>query len=517
MDLISKRIDLIKNHLNSSPFPPYQGKDNSLEIFRSNSPKINKEVLYEEYLGERHDYYTRVRNILKDLKEFNHFELQFLNKQEKYVRILLQVLSVQQACKVNYEADLKQAMDKLHCNRIAAEYDITLHGRIGVFLGLYVDTIQNLGTEKHVKLRELAYSLKHYGCFALTELGHGSNLGELETTATYVHKTREFIINSPTRTSVKWWIGAAAKTANMAVVWAQLIVDGVNKGLQAFAVEIRDYETHKTKPGVILGDCGNKIALEGIDNGFLIFNNYRVHYDCLLDFYSHINEEGSFKSSIKNKEKRLGIMLGGLLRGRIGVVVASEATLRNALTIALRYATVRKQFGEKDQPEKPIISYQLYKYRLMPLLSKLFALDAGIIYISKVYNRVYPTVRENPESEELVEFHSFLSCLKVMSSNYSFNGIQECRESCGGLGFSAHSGLGRLRNTTDILLTWEGDNNVLLQQTGKYILKQVQKSFKGVKSHSETLPFLNITQEMPEWPFKSENDITINALIHLFE
>lgn len=42
--------------------------------------------------------------------------------------------------------------------------------------------------------------------------------------------------------------------------------------------------------GVNIGDCGSKVGLEGIDNGFLEFSNYRVPYDALLDRFSSINK-----------------------------------------------------------------------------------------------------------------------------------------------------------------------------------------------------------------------------------
>jgi acyl-CoA oxidase len=51
------------------------------------------------------------------------------------------------------------------------------------------------------------------GCFAMTELGHGSNVACLETTATFDEASDEFIIHTPTLTATKWWIGGAAQSA----------------------------------------------------------------------------------------------------------------------------------------------------------------------------------------------------------------------------------------------------------------------------------------------------------------
>jgi acyl-CoA oxidase len=46
-----------------------------------------------------------------------------------------------------------------------------------------------------------------YGCYAQTELAHGSDVQNLETTATYDKNTETFVINTPTINATKWWIG----------------------------------------------------------------------------------------------------------------------------------------------------------------------------------------------------------------------------------------------------------------------------------------------------------------------
>jgi len=77
------------------------------------------------------------------------------------------------------------------------------------------------------------------GCYLQTELGHGTNVLGLETTATYIPETKEFEIHSPTLTSSKWWIGALGKTATHGVIQAKLIIDNKDYGPHLFFIQLR--------------------------------------------------------------------------------------------------------------------------------------------------------------------------------------------------------------------------------------------------------------------------------------
>lgn len=62
---------------------------------------------------------------------------------------------------------------------------------------------------------------KILGCYAQTELGHGSNVASLETTATLDKATDEWVINSPTITSAKYWPGDLGRYTTHAVLFAR--------------------------------------------------------------------------------------------------------------------------------------------------------------------------------------------------------------------------------------------------------------------------------------------------------
>ena len=74
--------------------------------------------------------------------------------------------------------------------------------------GLFLPTLMGQGSDDQTAqwLFKTAM-LQIVGCYAQTELGHGSNVRGLQTTATYDPATQEFILNTPTLRSIKWWPG----------------------------------------------------------------------------------------------------------------------------------------------------------------------------------------------------------------------------------------------------------------------------------------------------------------------
>lgn len=89
--------------------------------------------------------------------------------------------------------------------------------------------------------------------------------------------------------------------------------------MNAFLVPIRDTKTLKPFGGVIVGDLGKKIGLNGVDNGFVMFNNFRIPKEYLLARTGDISDDGQFFSPIKNNKKRISASFGALSGGRVNI------------------------------------------------------------------------------------------------------------------------------------------------------------------------------------------------------
>ena len=97
----------------------------------------------------------------------------------------------------------------------------------------------------------------------------------------------EFVITTPDDTARKDYIGNAALHGRLAVVFAQLEVGGDRHGVHAILVPIRNGDGDPM-PDVYIEDCGEKLGLNGVDNGRLGFADVRVPRENLLNRFADI-------------------------------------------------------------------------------------------------------------------------------------------------------------------------------------------------------------------------------------
>jgi len=348
----------------------------------------------------------------------------------------------------------------------------------GVQWGLFGSAILQLGTKTHHDrwLRDVM-NLDLPGAFAMTEMGHGSDVAAIGTTATYDPAAEEFVIHTPFRAATKDFLGNAALHGRAATVFAQLITGGVNYGVHCFFVPIRDADGVHL-PGVASEDDGVKGGLNGIDNGRLAFDHVRIPRENLLNRYGDVAADGTYSSSIASPGRRFFTMLGALVQGRVSLDGAATTASALAEYIAITYGNQRRQFDSGAGTEEVVLlDYGKHQRRLLPRLAQTYAQFFSHDELLRKFDGVFGGTTDTPDEREDLE--TLAAALKPLSTWHALDTIQECREACGGAGFMAENRLVGLHQDLDVYVTFEGDNNVLLQLVGKRLLSDFAKQFAG--------------------------------------
>lgn len=384
-------------------------------------------------------------------------------------------------------------------------FDPQLSTRIGINLGLFVSCLRGNGTAEQVKYwawdKSAIYMRGIYGCFGMTELAHGSNVAGLETTATFDEENDEFIINTPHIGATKWWIGGAAHSATHCSVYARLIVNGEDYGVKTFVVPLRD-SNHDLMPGVTVGDIGAKMGRDGIDNGWIQFAHVRIPRYFMLQKFCKVSRDGDV--TLPPLEQ---LSYSALLGGRVMMVLDSFRVASRFTTISLRYAVGRRQFksgssaGDENALESQLLDYPLHQRRLLPYLALTYVMSVGAV---KIEESIQTTLNQLDKAVEANDMGAIMKSIDSMKSLFLDSGslkstctwlaaevIDQCRQACGGHGYSSYSGFGKAYTDWVVMCTWEGDNNVLGMSIGKPLIKNLSTVLDKGKKVSGSVSFLN--------------------------
>ena len=189
---------------------------------------------------------------------------------------------------------------------------------------LAIQAIHSFGSpEQHARWLPGLVSGERVGCFALTEHGHGSDPGGMETRAR--RDGDHYVLNGS-----KCWIGNAS-IADVKIVWAK-DDDG----------RVGGFMVQKDTPGFRARDIDGKFSLRMSRTSECWFENCRIPAENRLP-----NASG-----LRAPLSRLSYARVGIAWGVIGAAIDCYET-------ALTYAKEREQFG------RPIASFQLVQQKLV--------------------------------------------------------------------------------------------------------------------------------------------------------
>jgi len=467
---------------------------------------------------------TNRRKYLEDLIEndptniFDNTYNHYLHRTERHTRALAKHVRLVELCRslnigVNENdnrSDILQgelvSSPEWHTllNAVADDLPTSLHWV------MFVPNILSLADEEQQKVWiEQCKNWKMIGCYAQTELGHGSNVRGIETTATFVagegkdngDEDGHWIIHSPTLTSHKFWPGTLGRTCNHAMVIAQLIDGkGVNHGVHNFLVQTRSVEDHTLMPGVVCGDIGPKIGYNNMDNGFAKFDHVKIPRRNMLMRFSQVDSKGVYsKKTVSDAASKVAYIT--MMQVRSYIIIEASKHLRMGVTMAIRYSAVRRQgFKEQDGnsstsklEEHQIIDYKQQQHRLFPLLAAgycffftgkkvlndLKQIENGLMALSSAKSSASTSAESVITKTQVGDIHATTSSLKSFTTTIAADGIEDCRKSCGGHGFLASSGLPELICSYLQNPTVEGDNSMLPSPVTKILLKLVKDIQSG--------------------------------------
>jgi len=180
-------------------------------------------------------------------------------------------------------------------------------------------------------------------------------------------------------------------------------------------------------------------------------------------------------------------------------VMSARLVLMRAVTVAVRYLSIRRQFRDRDSPqsegpESSVLDYSTVQVRVLPLLAATFALHYSGEAMRELYERTRSTIALDGDRGQLAELHSTSAGLKSLATDLAANGIETCRRAMGGHGFGGGTGLVQLNADYLSKPTVEGDNWMITQQAARYLLNRVEDVGRSPEQESKSRTEANLRE-----------------------
>lgn len=325
-------------------------------------------------------------------------------------------------------------------SRVDASHGIT----ISAHTTLGTSPIVNFGTKEQIdRYVPLLATGKVLGGFGLTEEGAGSDAGGTRTTAT--KKNGHYVLNGSKRFITHAGVG------EVFVVTAVTDPDKGTKGISSFILtkDTVDLDIAKqigvghdgslpNMAGFSAGKKEDKLGWRASDTRELLFDNVEVPAENLL------GEEGlGFVNFMKTLDA-----------GRIGISALALGIAEGAFEEALRYASVRKQFG------KPIAEFQGVQFQLSDMATEIEAAR------HLVYHAAWLAQAGKPFSKEA-------AMAKLFTSEMAMRATIKAIQIHGGYGYTRDYPVERYMRDAKICEIGEGTSEIQRMVIARQLLKSV--------------------------------------------
>ncbi|MFF0609829.1 acyl-CoA dehydrogenase [Nocardia tengchongensis] len=376
---------------------------------------------------------------------------------ERYLRLLPNLSAVETV------SDLRECLT-LH------EQSTVVDPHLGALLTVQVNLVLGTLLEQHSRTGEVDTALtellagRAVGAYVLTEVGHGSDLNNLETTAVYDPADGGgFVLNTPTDAAIKFMPTTAAPPvagiARFGIVFARLIVGDTAHGVYPFLVWMCDADG-QLRPGLTIRRMPEKPGL-GMDNAMTRFDNVRVSRECLLSHTgTRIDENGELTSPIP-RDNQVWRAISRVRVGRLCISGMAAAVSRAAVSIAVRQSAQR-DIASMAGGRVPLLQVPAHYAPLVEAVVDTYLASAAV----EIAVDGFADVIAAEDDEQGPVLTDLVSLTKYFATSTALRVCGEVRDRLGAQGVFAHNKIVEYRALRDAAATAEGDSYVIALLAG---------------------------------------------------
>ncbi|MFH8337994.1 acyl-CoA dehydrogenase [Streptomyces sp. AM6-12] len=311
------------------------------------------------------------------------------------------------------------------------------------------------------------------GVYLITEAGQANSHLATRTCARYDPAAREFVLDTPDPEAAKFGSAGTLDVPQTAVVLARLFIDGTDRGVFGFVVDLTDGTG--PLPGI---EISSPIELGALPLDYVLvrFRRLRVPTAHWLADGAAIGADGTFRDPAGSTERRLQrtLRVGQGLWALMPAVAA--ATARQSAVQAVNYARQRRT-QSRLAPGAPLLSYRTQQRAVLGALADAFALTCAAHGARALWTRSLAAPSDGDGADTMgftpwTAVNRPLAAYKAATVRLAAEVSAECQRRCG---FSGHLDVNRLASYHGFHHAFDtagGDSRLILYDIGRSLVEE---------------------------------------------